>query len=49
MALIPKRRAIFLGTGVKIKDFRRAATRYDKLAAKFLSAAAPAVLLAFWL
>jgi len=33
----------------RIKDFRRVATRYDKLAANFLSAVALAVLLAFWL
>jgi transposase len=34
----------------RIKDFRRVATtRYDKLAANFLSAVALAVLLAFWI
>jgi transposase len=33
----------------RIKDFRRVATRYDKLAANFLSTVALAVLLAFWL
>jgi transposase len=33
----------------RIKDFRRVATRYDKLARNFLSAVAPAVILAFWI
>lgn len=33
----------------RIKDFRRVATRYDKLAANFLSAVALASLLAYWL
>ncbi len=33
----------------RIKDFRRVATRYDKLAANFLSALALAVLLACWI
>ena len=33
----------------RLKDFRRIATRYDKLAANFLSAVALAALLAFWL
>jgi len=33
----------------RLKDFRRVATRYDKLAANFLSAAALAALVAFWL
>jgi transposase len=33
----------------RIKDFRRVATRYDKLAANFLSTVALAVLVAFWL
>ena len=33
----------------RLKDFRRVATRYDKLAANFLSAVALAALLAFWL
>ncbi len=33
----------------RIKDFRRIATRYDKLAANFLSAVALATTLAFWL
>jgi transposase len=32
----------------RIKDFRRVATRYDKLAANFLSAVALATLVAFW-
>jgi len=33
----------------RIKDFRRSATRYDKLAANFLSAVALDTTLAFWL
>lgn len=33
----------------RIKDFRRVATRYDKLARNFLSAVARAILVAFWL
>lgn len=32
----------------RLKDFRRVATRYDKLAANFLSAAALATAIAFW-
>jgi transposase len=33
----------------RLKDFRRVATRYDKLAANFLSAVALATAVAFWL
>jgi transposase len=33
----------------RLKDFRRVATRYDKLAANFLSGAALATAIAFWL
>ena len=33
----------------RLKDFRRIATRYDKLARNFLSAVALAVLLAYWI
>ena len=33
----------------RLKDFRRVATRYDKLAANFLSGVAIATALAFWL
>lgn len=33
----------------RIKDFRRVATRYDKLARNFLSAVALAILLAYWI
>lgn len=33
----------------RLKDFRRVATRYDKLAANFLSAVAIATLVAYWL
>jgi len=32
----------------RLKDFRRIATRYDKLAANFLSAVAITALIAFW-
>lgn len=32
----------------RLKDFRRIATRYDKLARNFLSAMAHATLVAFW-
>ena len=33
----------------RLKDFRRVATRYDKLARNFLSAVALAILIAFWI
>jgi transposase len=33
----------------RLKDFRRVATRYDKLAANFLSTVALATAVAFWL
>ena len=33
----------------RIKDFRRVATRYDKLAINFLSGVALAIAFAFWL
>ena len=33
----------------RLEDFRRVATRYDKLAANFLSAVTLAAVLAFWL
>lgn len=36
-------------TVCRLKDFRRVATRYDKLAANFLSAVALAAMYAFWL
>ncbi len=32
----------------RLKDFRHVATRYDKLAANFLSAVALAAIIAFW-
>ena len=32
----------------RLKDFRRVATRYDKLAVNFLSAVALAAIIAFW-
>ena len=33
----------------RLKDFRRVATRYDKLAVNFLSAIALATIIAFWI
>lgn len=33
----------------RLKDFRRVATRYDKLAANFISAVALATVLAYWI
>jgi transposase len=33
----------------RIKDYRRVATRYDKLADNFLSGVAIAIIVAFWL
>jgi len=36
------------GAFCRLKDFRRIATRYDKLAANFLSAVAIAAIIAFW-
>jgi transposase len=33
----------------RLKDFRRVATRYDKLARNFLSAVSLAAAIAFWL
>ena len=33
----------------RLKDFRRVATRYDKLAVNFLSAVALATIIAFWI
>jgi transposase len=33
----------------RLKDFRRVATRYDKLARNFLSAVALAAIIAFWI
>jgi transposase len=33
----------------RLKDFRRVATRYDKLAANFLAGVRIAALVAFWL
>ncbi len=32
----------------RLKDFRRVATRYDKLAVNFLSAVVLAAIIAFW-
>lgn len=33
----------------RLKDFRRIATRYDKLATNFLSGVALATMISFWL
>ncbi|MGD0531474.1 MAG: transposase, partial [Methyloceanibacter sp.] len=33
----------------RLKDFRRVATRYDKLALNFLSAVVHAAIIAFWI
>jgi transposase len=33
----------------RLKDFRRVATRYDKLALNFLSAVVLAAIIAFWI
>ena len=32
----------------RLKDFRRIATRYDRLAANFMSAVAVVIIIAFW-
>ena len=44
-----RRRHLIENAFCRLKDFRRVATRYDKLAANFLSAVALAVILAFWI
>ncbi len=44
-----KERHLIENAFCRLKDFRRVATRYDKLAANFLSAVALATLVAYWL
>lgn len=44
-----KERHLVENASCRLKDFRRIATRYDKLADNFLSAAALATAVAFWL
>jgi transposase len=44
-----KERHLIENAFCRLKDFRRIATRYDKLARNFLSAVALATLVAFWL
>ena len=44
-----KERHLIENVFCRLKDFRRVATRYDKLARKFLSAVALAILIAFWI
>ena len=44
-----KNRHLIENAFCRLKDFRRVATRYDKLARNFLSAVAIATLVAFWL
>jgi transposase len=44
-----KERHLIENAFCRIKDFRRVATRYDKLAANFLSTVALACLLGYWL
>jgi transposase len=44
-----KERHLIENAFCRIKDFRRVATRYDKLAANFLSGVALATAIAFWL
>ena len=44
-----KERHLIENAFCRLKDFRRIATRYDKLARNFLSAIALATLIAFWI
>ena len=44
-----KERHLIENAFCRLKDFRRVATRYDKLARNFLSTVALATLVAFWL
>ena len=44
-----RERHLIENSNCRIKDFRRVATRYDKLAINFLSAVALATILAFWI
>ena len=43
-----KERHLIENAFCRLKDFRRVATRYDKLSANFLSAVAIATIIAFW-
>lgn len=49
MPVIPGRANRKRNAFCRLKDFRRVATRYDKLPANFLSGVALATALAFWL
>ena len=44
-----KERCRIEATFSRLKDFRRVATRYDKLARNFISAVALAAIIAFWI
>ena len=44
-----KERHLIENAFCRLKDFRRVATRYDKLARNFLSAVVLATLVAFWI
>ena len=44
-----RRRNVIERTFSRLKDFRRIATRYDKLASTFLSAVAIACIVSYWL
>ena len=48
-AVTYKRRNIIERTFCRLKDFRRFATRYDRLAATFLATACLAAIVAYWL
>ena len=49
VSAVPKDRHLIENAFCRLKDFRRVATRYDKLAANFLSGVALATAIAFWL
>ena len=44
-----KRRTVVERTVCRLKDFRRFATRYDRLGATFLATACLAAIVAYWL
>ena len=48
-AVTYKRRNVVERTFCRLKDFRRIATRYDRLAATFLSAVCLAAIIMYWL
>jgi len=48
-AVTYKRRNVVERTFCRLKDFRRFATRYDRLAATFLATACLAAIVAYWL